>query len=1147
MQKFNIEASIKYLPGSVVIFIFGTLCVEVTPVLAAQSWHENNPSKPTKSSSIKHSLSSSSLAQTLPLSTLNAASTAPHHQDTPAALPAIALPIDHQTAETTVSSPSEMPVTPVITQAIAVNAEENGPDTALTTGQVIAVDTLDTEKSDTALTTTHPTAQVLTVDAEETEKAENDLDTALTTGQVIAVDTLDAEESNTGLTTADTTAQVITVDAEKAEPVVGTIFTTAQVTAVDTPDTEESDTALTTAQATAADTADIENTHNSELTSVHLTEDVASQPIDVKVPIIVQAEEVPPPAEAVSVSADDLRIPARYGVNASTSSNGFDEAIGIQAFVPISQEPGDSITFFEGDLEFQDGDPSFSLNLGYRGYNEGHDLIRGGYIGVDGRTTDESTFFQVATGYERIGRNWEFRINGYIPIGKRTNTIQNVDIDTGLQTSSGFQGNQLVLSAVQERQHILQEENALGGFDAEFGTQLDAWAGGELMGYIGGYLLSGEESSLGGQLRLAANFESNFNAGLSLQHDGLFGTSVAFSISVTWPNFRFHDDDDREFQETYEVLVRMRDPIARRRNVAINVIEESEIFFEETVEALRNPEEEEDYRFLHVDLAGGTGTGDGTYETPFGAVEDAIALVNSDTTTYSDGNTIIYVDGENASTTTIPGFTIPDRVRVLSQGPEQIIAGMPFPGFPSTPTRLPFSTEQNFNVASDAPNANGITVSLPDSNDGVFPTIAGGTNSDLVVLGDNTILAGFQIDGAAQHGVTASEVDNVELRNNLITNSGSSGVFLDNVGGSAILFDNVITNSGDRGLFVQNNQSDHPIEITIAGFDLDNNRVGMEFSATATAGVEFPEQIITIGPSTSANTSVGTPSGTILTNSILNNTDEGLIALTDGNDLFASASQQLSASSITIDTSGSDGVQLLANVGAHQQEFTIDNSVITNSVGNGITIVNGAVPTGPTEHASAQEVVILNSEISNSRGNGIDVMLSDAGAQELVIQNNQIINNVGDGIRSLAQNVSVQEWRTNDTSGDAGINNNTISGNGGQAIVIELENLATLPILGIENNTLSDNVGPDIEVNTSEASSSPSSCLVIAGNVAPLGIQITGADPDPFFSGTPTPNVLVQDLASLIGAGVVFQYIDFFGNAILSTDPFENETNGCIQ
>ena len=954
-----------------------------------------------------------------------------------------------------------------------------------------------------------------------------------------------AQRSSSQNTERQQIVQVIEDDSEAAvEPAVGSSLVLEATESVDgaapvslraadlAPNPDNS--AVSTAASEGSDVAQLSDTE---------------EPVDTEG--AVDTEEEPATEEAgepASVSSTSLEVPARFGINAGTATNGFGETIGIHGFVPLEQKPGETVTFLEGNLQLNDEDPSFSLNVGHRGYDPENDRIRGGYIGVDGRSTGESTFFQLASGYERIDEDWEFRFNGYLPVGERTNTVQSVE--PLVQTSSSFQGNQLVLSAIRDGQRILQQEDALGGFDAEIGTELADWNGGELMGYAGGYLLSGEESSLGGQLRLAANFESNFNAGLSLQHDGLFGTTVAFSVSATWPNTRFQDEDEEAFQDEFEVPIRLRDSIARRQNVAINEISESETIYEEQIEPLRNPQEEDSYRFIHVALGGAAG--DGTYETPFATVEDAIALINTDANTYSDGNTIVYVDGENAATATIPGFTVPDRVRVLSQGPEQIIAGMEFPGFSTTATRLPFSVTQNFNVSADDPNANGITVSLPDSNDGVFPTITGGT-ANLVTLGNNTVLAGFQISGAAQHGVTANAVDNVELRNNLISNSGGSGILLNNVGGSVVLFDNVINNSADRGVYIENSLTDRPIEMAIAGFDLAANRVGMDFSSIATAGAEFPSQIISVGPSSTANTSVGTPGGTALTNSIRNSTAEGLVLRAEGDARTAASTQQLSVTDTIIDMSGGDGLQIIADVGVHQQLVDLDNVDVTNSGGNGITIINGDTTingglSAPTlDGASPQEIVILNSEIANNTLDGINITLIDVSAQELVIQGNQIINNGGDGIDSIAQTADVQEWRTDNETGALGISGNTITGNGGQAITIDIESLATLPILGIGNNDISGNsVGPEIEINTLNTlpTGDVTACLILGDNLAPVSIQITA--PDPLLTGGQT--VRVQDLPSLIAdPNVVFFVDDDTLGLIESTAAYINETGNCTQ
>lgn len=864
---------------------------------------------------------------------------------------------------------------------------------------------------------------------------------------------------------------------------------------------------------------------------------------DQDIPMAQAAEVVPSP----DANAAALKIPARFSVEHSSSSAGFDGITGIGSFIPLRQIPSSNVTFLEGDVLVDNGGQfGWNLSLGHRGVTDDLRRIRGGHIGIDGRSTGESTFYQLAAGYESLGENWDVRLNGYLPIGDTINTLTDINTATLLDGTSGFQSNQLVLSSLTERRRILQEEEALGGFDAEVATQLSDWDGGELIGAVGGYLLTGEETSFGGQLRLGATFKSNYRAGVALQHDGIFGTNFVISIGANLPNLRFQKREEQEFQAANAVAIRLRDPIHRRKTVAVDQREENSTTIETETQPLRNPEEEQDYRFLHVAL--GASGGDGTYEAPFGTVAAAIALVNSDSATYSDGNTVVYVDGEAAPTTAIPGFAIPERVRILSQGPQQTIAGMAFPGFPETATRLPFSPVNNFNLANNAaPNANGVAVLLPDSGDGVFPTITGGT-ADLVTLGNRTVLAGFQLLGAAQNGVAGSNVSDVELRNNRIVNSAASGIVLNDVGGSVTLLDNEVVGSGDRGLLAQNTTTAQSVNITIAGYQLANNRVGMEFSTLANStGPQSPAQIITIVPSSADNTSLGNPSGSLLNNSILNSTAEGLVVQASGNALVTSSSQEFSFDQGTIEGSGGAGMSFSANVGAHVQELNVTNSSINNNGAAGIVILNGTPPSGATQTAVSQEVVIRDSTISSNARAGIDINLADASSQELVIRGNQITNNAGDGISSLAQNVSLQEWRNDASTGDIGASENVITGNGGFGIDIDAQDLAALPVVGVANNTVMGNGGAsDIAISTTSSPGglgSPTACLVLQGNQVSRNIQLTGlatALTGGFSS------FQVQDLANVIaannGATVVFSS----GTTTPDTTPFESVTGNCI-
>jgi hypothetical protein len=512
-------------------------------------------------------------------------------------------------------------------------------------------------------------------------------------------------------------------------------------------------------------------------------------------------------------SGPDLRVRSRLGAGYSTASGSYPALGRFDAFVPLWQTVGEDLGFLEGRLlRNSDDTTAGGIVLGYRSHNPDADRIQGGYLGLDGRGTPSSTFYQLSTGYESLGSDWDFRFNAYLPLGDRDHTISNIDIDTGLQTSTRFQGNLLLLETQRQRQRLLQRETSLGGFDAEAGTPLARWDNGNLKGFGGVYLYSAPNlpSYLGWRLRLAADLTPNFNTGLALQGDGLFGTRLVFSVGATFPGIRAATP----ISEVDQVRARLGEPTVRQPEIAVFVASQVETTNTQTSQPLLNPEEDQAYRFQHVNL-GGSG-GDGTFENPFGTVAEALNA------TARDGNDVVYVDG--ATDVLIPALTIPDRVQLLSQGPRQLLSGLPFHGFETTTARLPFSPELNY--------VDGIVVELPLSGDGSFPRIDG------VTLGNRTVLAGFRLENVlGEAAILGRSISNVELRNNTISNPQERGIFLDDVGGSAILFDNVIAGAlgagpgSGQGIFIRNTTTFNSIQATIAGFQADRNRVGIELAA----------------------------------------------------------------------------------------------------------------------------------------------------------------------------------------------------------------------------------------------------------------------------------------------------------------------------
>jgi trimeric autotransporter adhesin len=754
------------------------------------------------------------------------------------------------------------------------------------------------------------------------------------------------------------------------------------------------------------------------------------------------------PYAALAQTPDVSRIPARLGTGHNSSQGGIDGTSRFEGFIPLDQTAGQRITFLEGQFLLDNGgDVGGDILLGYRRYDANKNRIWGGYVGFDHQQTDENSFNQIGLGFESLGRAWDFRANAYLPIGDTRELANETSFDSGFTNVRGFQQHQFVLGRERTRQVISDYEAALGGFDAEVGARLAHWKTGDLRGYGGLYFYdaAGSDSTLGWRLRLDADPNRNVNLGVALQSDERFGTNLSFSAAFTFPGIRGRD----RVQPSETVVARLGEPIARTPGIVIDTQREVDTQVERDVRPLENPEEDRPYRFQHVTL--GSAGGDGTFEKPFGTVQAALD------NTRSDGNDIVYVD--RGSNPAIPAFTIPDRVQVFSQGPVQFLAGLPFPGFPRTRVRLPFSPVPNYD--------DGILVRLPLSGDRNFPRIQGGS-ADLVTMGDRTTLAGFQLLDATGNGIVANNVTDIELRSNTITNAGERGIFLNNVAGSVVMFDNTVTASrggagSGQGILIRNN-IDAAIEVTMNRQRLENQRVGLELLSEGdrTRSIE-PQQNISIRNMT-----------------IANSREQGLRIQSDG-----PGNQQLSFRNGEIRNNGAQGVSIQA-ANTASQEVYLDQSSISNNGGAGIQVQGGIA--GGTS-TSAQEVFVRNNTIENNRGAGIDINANESSAQEFAIGNNMIRNNRGAGIQGISNNASFQEYVTDTSNGSQGISNNTISGNGGQGISLQANDIST-SVTDFVNNNVSDNQANSDDITVASTSNTAKVCVVALSNTTLSGIRL---------------------------------------------------------
>ncbi|NER25337.1 MAG: hypothetical protein F6J96_32505 [Symploca sp. SIO1C2] len=718
-----------------------------------------------------------------------------------------------------------------------------------------------------------------------------------------------------------------------------------------------------------------------------------------------EAETAPPQATG---SAADLEITPRVGAGYNSSAAGHDGFGRFEGFVPLLQNPGKDLLFLEGRLLLDNGaNVGGNILVGYRAFNPELNRSFGGYIGYDNRDTGDSTFNQIGLGLESLGEIWDLRLNGYIPVGDTRQVVASSTFDTGFQAVGTpiFQGNSLLLSGERIFRSTTIQEAAMSGLDLELGAKIAEFAnGGEVRGYGGVYYYdaSGSPSTVGGKVRVEVKPTDSLNLGFGLQHDDLFGTNILFTVGGTFPGTRpagYRQDQD----QPESVWARMGESVSRTAYIVVDQQVESVSFTEQSNIVATNPATGQPWVFVHVTEGGNS---DGTFESPFGTVQEGVGVAQS------DGNHIVYVRSGAASGDTGP-ITIPALVQLLSAGVLQQVdtqefglVTLPFSNsgqltnFTGTITMEDQSVLSGFNLTSN--NGPGIAarnlsfVTIRDSNivssseaalllENTTGTIAlsntnltgngapalGGTNiNNLTFAGGSLTSSNSTTNGITLNGVSgALDISTIPI---IITNPQGNGIAASNVTGSLNLANVQISGSAAEGILLQN---------STGAIALQNSNV------TSTGGAAF---------------SLANTTGTVsLTNSNL--TGEGAPALVGTN----INSLSFTGGSLTSNNSTTNGITLDGVSGA--LDITTIPIIITNPQGNGIAASN---VTGSLNLANAQ--------ISGSTAEGI-LLQNSSGA--IAIQGSTVVSNGGAAL-SLAN-----------TTGDVTLTNSNLTGEGVAALV----------------------------------------------------------------------------------------------------------------
>ncbi|MBF2065743.1 MAG: hypothetical protein IGS39_15175 [Calothrix sp. C42_A2020_038] len=707
--------------------------------------------------------------------------------------------------------------------------------------------------------------------------------------------------------------------------------------------------------------------------------------------LLAQAEENPEP---------ELRFAPRVGAAYITEGAGYNPYGSFGIFFPILQNPGKSLTFIEGKMLWDTDTDSLGGNilLGHRVINDTKDRITGGYVSYDTRNTGRGVFNQLGVGFESLG-NWDFHINGYLPIGKTSNQLSE-----NVLASPSFVGNSLHLDRVQ----VFQQ--AFSGVDAEVGTKLASFSNGALRAYAGSYVYSSEgiPAFVGVRGRLVGTW-NNLAMGLSLSNDSQFDTRLVFNIGASLGGVQNRNDNQ-------SVLARMGDSVHREPSIIVD-----NRVVRDTVPAINS---------------------NGGVITLFSLADNQSGNLGA-TLASARPSDIVYVQA--GTNTNVGSFTVPSQVQVLSSGPVQVVStqagNVQIPG--SGTGILPRSG--TITLATNGSNQ--VVSGFAVTNTPGQPGIVGTNNTNASILQNqvtingantNTLLAGRGIVLVGANGST-------NISNNTVRNAIGEGIRLDNVSGKASINNNTVLNTIqpqtqtglEASIFIRNNRGD--VDLTIANNIVGDNNTrssfnndgvtpavgneidGIEFSlcrsyaapvldtfakcsGTATAKVAILNNTIrnigAIGTDGADGIDINLNNGddntdtgarasniTISGNRISNIADKGVSFGVDGDAVLG----QGIVTNNQVDTVGDIGLALRSRFNS-TSNYTVTGNTINNARNNGIEYIltrndNNSVSTG----------IVSNNTISNSGSNGIALGARGTGQQTVIVSNNTITNTLTTG------------------------------------------------------------------------------------------------------------------------------------------------------
>ncbi|MBS0204559.1 MAG: S-layer family protein [Planctomycetes bacterium] len=618
---------------------------------------------------------------------------------------------------------------------------------------------------------------------------------------------------------------------------------------------------------------------------------------------------------------------------------------------------------------------TFGGNFGLvaRQYLENWDRSIGaaGYYDID-QSYSKNNFHQATFGLETLGRNWDARINGYFTGGVQDKFVSN----GGALCVSGdpfFSGNQIVFNG----QRAVLREQAMSGFDVEFGVPVfpsTPW----LRAYAGAYYYHAsqvkappidekipnttEDNPLGFRGRLEAQVANDLIVGVNVTTDRVWGTNVNAVA-----DFRFSGFHPTRYFPQLTTRDRMLSPWQRNWRIAIEQYGTTQT----ALVAAINPNTGNPYFVSFIDNSN-PNAGNGTFENPFNSFDHPNGIPNAD---------IIVVE-RGTSTQANPylgSMLLLNNQQLLGEGG----------------TMTPLSLSATYGNCTVAGN-----FVLPGiDGSGNYPFVSnpniGSNNGNAIVLANNNVVSGFNIENSANNGIFGNGVNNFDLHGLEIFGNTGSGINLVNATGTTNIIADVNQGVADHanpdGL--GNNAGGGIIVSTGVGgiSDLQLTNVAMNSNPVGTQpfGIDL---IANNGPLT-----------TTLTNVQANGNGTGII-LTETNQNLNVTLNDVSASNNV-----ADGLDVSGNGGTVTLTSTTAGSPLDASL-NGGTGIN-------ITQAGGTGTYNLTGTTANQNGvDGLKIVGSSAATTIANLIGAQFNQNIEDGIHNAQSGGSTSTMTVSGTN-----------------------------------------------------------------------------------------------------------------------------------